>query len=387
MLNLYGGNDMIKDTNYIISKLSFIAILFTFSWCIEPYDFDIINNDPTLVIESYISDKSYSESLEFPSEGRYFEVKLKLTSDVTNKHDEAVSNALVSLVNNSDEMWQYTESPPGSGKYVLFNNSFKAQKTTKYQLRVSLSNGDNYESSWETLPESSPQQMGNISFEEVVKQGYVYESGEEKIRNIKGIDIYVNLPEHNVSAPLYYRWNFEPMWVYTTSFPPRGSDYNPKCWISNNYYLNDIVLHKDNVGGYPQKLTFVETTGNHRIYKRFSLLITQLVMNEEYYNFWKEIEEQSKKGGLFDAPPYNLHTNFKALNSNHKVSGYFGVLEEHATRWYFDRSDLSYSVVDDVVELCNISYGPDGPGGPECYNCMEYPYGDPENRKPSWWIE
>ena len=142
-----------------------------------------------------------------------------------------------------------------------------------------------------------------------------------------------------------------------------------------------------NAGDYPQKLTFLKTTGNHRVYKKFSLLITQLIMSEDYFNFWNEMQNLSEKGGLFDAPPYNLHTNFKALNTSKKVYGYFGVVEEKAARLYFDKNDLSYKVEDDVVELCNISYGPDGPGGPECYDCLEYPYGDPSNTKPSWWIE
>ena len=378
---------MIKYNGYYLSKFSFIIILFLFSWCIEPYDFRIINNDPTLVIESYISDKSYNESLEFPSDGRYFEVKLKRSSDVININDQVESNATVTLVNNLGEEWVYSEVPDGSGKYILFNNEFKAYYSTQYKLQINLANGEQYESSWESLPESTSKEMGDISFKEIVKQGYIYESGEEEIRDIDGIDIYVNLPENITNSPLFYRWNFKPMWIYTTSFPPRGSGSNPICWITNNYYLSDFTLQKDNVGGYPQKLTFLKTTGNHRIYKKFSLLITQLIMSEEYFNFWNEIQEQSEKGGLFDAPPYNLHTNFKALNSNKNVSGYFGAVVEQATRWYFDRKDLSYQVKDDVVELCNISYGPDGPGGPECYNCMEYPYGNPSNSTPSWWIE
>ena len=285
---------MIKYNGYYLSKFSFIIILFLFSWCIEPYDFRIINNDPTLVIESYISDKSYNESLEFPSDGRYFEVKLKRSSDVININDQVESNATVTLVNNLGEEWVYSEVPDGSGKYILFNNEFKAYNSTQYKLQINLANGEQYESSWESLPESTSKEMGDISFKEIVKQGYIYESGEEEIRDIDGIDIYVNLPENITNSPLFYRWNFKPMWIYTTSFPPRGSGSNPICWITNNYYLSDFTLQKDNVGGYPQKLTFLKTTGNHRIYKKFSLLITQLIMSEEYFNFWNEIQEQSE---------------------------------------------------------------------------------------------
>jgi len=371
---------------WYISKSTFIIILFAFSWCVEPYDFRIINNEPTLVIESYISNKSYLESIDFPSDGRYFEVKLRNTSDVININDQVESNAKVTLINNINETWDYTESPIGSGNYILTDVEFKAQQSIPYKLKVSLANGEEYASTWETLPENDPLKMEDIFYEEVTKQAYVYESSTEKIRDIDGVELYVNVPENNTNRPIYYKWNYTPTWVYTTSFPPRPfMDRNPICWITNMNYLSKFTIQQDNSGGYPQKLTFIETTGNHRIYKKFSLLITQITMSEEYYNFWNELEEQSDKGGLFDAPPYNLKSNFKALNASKKVSGYFGVVQEDAKRFYFNKNDLSYPVEDDVVELCNISYGPDGPGGPECYNCMEYPYGEPSNIKPDWW--
>ena len=375
---------MSRNINHYFSKFCFIGILFTFSWCIEPYDFEIINNEPTLVVESYFSDKSYNETLEFPSDGRYFEVKLKQTSDVTNVNDQPETNAEVTLLNNLDESWVYQEAPEGSGKYLLLDDNFKAQRSIQYKLKIKLANGGQYESSWEALPQSIPQEMGDISFQEIVKQGYVYESGEEKIRDIDGIDIYVNLPVNNTSSPKFIKWDFVPIWVYIAPFTSELEAIH-KCWISNQYYLSNFVLQKDNSGNYPQKLQFLETTGNDRIYEEFSLLINQYIMTEEHFNYWDELEEQSKKGGLFDAPPYNLQTNYKAINSNKKVSGYFGIVQEEAKRWYFNKSDLSYVVVDNLLELCNIVYGRGDPGGPPCYSCLEYPTGNSSNLKPEWW--
>jgi len=376
---------MVKKKGYYLSKISFIIILFTFSWCVEPYDFEIVNNDPILVIESYISNKSYLESLEFPSDGRYFEVKLKQTSDVININDQPVSGAMVKLVNNLNKEWEYDEIPQGSGRYLLMEDNFKAQQSTQYKLQVNLANGKAFESSWEELPESVSQKMGGISIKEVVRQGYVYESGEEVIRDLEGIDIYVNLPENINSSPLFIKWNFTPTWTYIAPFTSSYQDFH-KCWISNSYYLSNFVLQKDYIGGYPQKLQFVETTGNDRIYEEFSLLINQYTMNEKYFLFWQDLLEQSEKGGLFDAPPYNLQTNFTTLNSNNKVSGYFGIVEEQAQRWYFTKSELSYIVEDNLLELCRIVYGRgEPPGGPPCYSCLEYPQGNSTNVKPEWW--
>ena len=44
----------------------------------------------------------------------------------------------------------------------------------------------------------------------------------------------------------------------------------------------------------------METTRNDRIYDEMSILVTQYSMTKKYYNFWKEMEEQSLKGRIFD---------------------------------------------------------------------------------------
>jgi hypothetical protein len=76
----------------------FITIFFI--GCIEPYEFTVKNNNPTLVVEGFISNVSFNESLNFPSDGRYFTVYLRYTSDVINKKDEVVKNAVVYLLND-----------------------------------------------------------------------------------------------------------------------------------------------------------------------------------------------------------------------------------------------------------------------------------------------
>ena len=56
----------------------FILFLLLLTACIEPFEFNRENLDSELVIEAYISDISYSESLLAPSNGRYFMVKVEI---------------------------------------------------------------------------------------------------------------------------------------------------------------------------------------------------------------------------------------------------------------------------------------------------------------------
>ena len=97
-----------------------------FSKCVEPFDFVIENEQPSLVIEAQISNTSFNESRDYPSDGRYFEVILRRTSSVTNIRDEVVTNATVILEDDAGSEWNYIESPIGSGHYFLFNDEFKA---------------------------------------------------------------------------------------------------------------------------------------------------------------------------------------------------------------------------------------------------------------------
>jgi hypothetical protein len=367
-----------------ISRLGFPFLLLSLSVCVEPYDFRVKNNFPALIVEAQISDLSYNQTADLPSDGRYFEVSLRKTSDVTNIRDEVETNASVILECDDGQEWQYFEFYEEPGKYRLHDDLFKAEKSKSYRLKIELANGEQYQSSWESLPPAKENGIGGISFKEETIPSFKYIAGEKEIIDVKGVDLYIDLQANQTKSTTYYKWTFDPTWIYVAPFTSLNSSTNT-CWITNNIYLSDYVLQEDNIGNYPQKLVFIETVDNDRIYKDFSLLIWQQNMTEDFFLFWKELQAQTKKGGLFDSPPYNLQSNFSSTNSEQNVIGYFGVVSETAVRWDFNIDDLSYQVNDRTTELCSISYGPDGPGGPECYNCLQYPYGTASNNKPSWW--
>jgi hypothetical protein len=362
-------------------SLIFIILLSLTSDCIEPYNFRIKNNNPTLVIEAHISNVSFEDAKNYPSDGRYFSTKLAYTSDVINIHDAPVSDAAVILYDDLDNSWLYDESPTGSGYYYLYDGHFKVDVNRSYKLQIHLSNGSIYESDFEKTNNTFAPEMGAIDFKETTKLTYEIEIGEKVINAKNGIDVGISIPINEQKKTLYYRWDFEPTWIFTAPF---GSIARPDyhCWVSSKYYIKDYALLEDNVGGFRKGLFFMETTRNDRIYEEISILITQYSMTEAYYNFWNEMMEQSQKGGLFDAPPYNLSTNFHCVNCDSKVSGYFGVVEEQATRWYFKKSDLSYQVENTLRADCSVPFQDPGP---ECFSCLAYPFGNSINVKPEWW--
>ena len=134
----------------MLRKLRF-TFLFLIAGCIEPYEFVVRNPQPSLVIEAFLSDKSFKETLGYPSDGRYFTVKLTQTGDVQNTRPLPVAGAVVTLATSDGDELIYTET--GSGIYTLLDPDFEARRGVLYSLRVATPDEYVYESSWEGLPE------------------------------------------------------------------------------------------------------------------------------------------------------------------------------------------------------------------------------------------
>lgn len=365
--------------------LVFIITLIVAIGCVELYEFKIKNDNPSLVIEGQISNVSFNEYQEFPADGRYFTVRLSKTSNVTNERDERVRNASVTLIDNKGNQWDYTSSEQNPGIYILYDNDFHAVQGIQYKLKVMLSDGESYESDWEQMPDVEQGSMGNIDFEEVVVQKYIYRANERVLTDVKGINTRVDLPKVHSDGPIFYKWTFSATWVFRASLVSATSDVY-RCWITDPYYLSDYVTLRDYIGGYKNKLFFLQVDGNDRIFDRISVLICQYAVTEKYYNYWKEIQQQDESTGLFDPPPFNLQSNLHAENSDLEVYGYFGVVCEQGSRWDFNKNDLSYPVINTWRDYCtnpNILLPPDS----KCYSCLNYGNGIPTNIKPSWWDE
>jgi hypothetical protein len=360
----------------------FFLFLFIAS-CIEPYEFIVRDESQTLVVEAMISNQSFNETLLYPSDGRYFTVKLSETGDVTNNRATPVLSALVTLLSDGGETWEYSESDPvnSPGVYVLQDDDFDADRNTKYKLQIRTGEVD-YESGWESMPTAEAPVMGAIGFTETDVLTYAIELNKQIIKTTRGITANIDISKNNSGETLYYRWKFTPMWVFQAPLSPSAVLPGYRCWVSSNLYLRDYTLQQDLAGGYTKDLFFMATIRNERIYEDFTIIVAQQSMTEPYYYFWKEMQEQTKAGAIFDAPPFNLKSNMIALNSTNEVVGYFGVVEEQAKRWYFNYRDLSYAVENTLRKDCTV---PGLPPGPSCSDCRQYQFGEAVNVKPSWW--
>ena len=136
-----------------------IIILLLLTACVETFQFSRDEGDPQLVIEAYVSDLSFNESLQAPSNGRYFVVKLRFTRPVDEHIGERITPfADVKIIDDQGNEWLYYEDTRVWGTYFLLDKDFKACFDRMYKLQITthdqlISGGEVvYESSWEKLP-------------------------------------------------------------------------------------------------------------------------------------------------------------------------------------------------------------------------------------------
>lgn len=384
---------MFPSVRIVLRNFSAFFLLIVAFSCIDPIDFSIKATSPPLVVEAFISDKSFNETKEYPSDGRYFSVKLTYASDVKNIRSVGVQNAEVSLLVDDGHEFHYSESAVVKGLYELQLADFRAELGKKYQLRI-VAQGSEYRSTWESLPLIDAPPMGNIDFVENEKQAHVFEAGNFVIKPVKQITATLQLGKNTSNQPIHYRWSFSPTWVYIAPFSPSVTRPGYICWATDKNYIRDFALQTDYVGGYTKELFSIPTIRNERIFEDLSVLVVQHVLDDRNFQFWNEMFERNGRNTLMDKPPYNLISNLQSIHGTNSVTGYFGVVKEQARRWYFNKDQLSYYVKNTLRDDCSINYGPPLPGCPEplpsnpaceCKYCLDYSFGETTNVKPTWW--
>jgi len=366
----------------IYSILVLAGLIGVFNACIDPIDFDTGDEPRRLVVEGLITNNSFYERLSWPAPPEHFYVALRWTSEVNNERDETISDAIVRLIASDGNTYEYVWVDDQQ-RYLLAHPEFGAEPGISYFLRITLASGEVYESGKDELHPAPP--IAELEENYTIRLKEIQVGPETEFIEQRGVELRVNLPEHNQETR-YYRWNITPSWVYETSMLPEGNP-NKTCYATNDFYFQKINVRRDRSGGYSQTLFFLETDDNDRIEKDFTAFITQYSLSPEAFEFWDELAlQQEIGGGIFDPPPFPLVTNIRNVNDpEEKVSGFFIVAHESATRWYINQDELPYQIefTDRCEPIPGVPFIP--PQG--CTNCLEYPGGNTAitNQKPVWW--
>lgn len=366
-------------------KIQVLLCSFMLHSCISEYSFKEVSGSGALVVEGFVSNVSYNDFEEIPTDSRCFEIKLTWTGNDINARDQPITNAEVTIIDDINEKWDYAEVDDGI--YSLNYQDFKIRPDRSYKLFITLEDGRSYESDFEGMI-SAPIINGEFSWEMDDKYIYNYLLGNETIELLEGMNLYLNFP--SAEDNFYFKWDFKTTNIFHAFLIESRNDINYECWITDEIYFNDVVTGVINGDVLKHRLLFLHTE-EYEIHHGFSILVRQQESSYGYYNYWQGIIDQLDQSNLFASPPYNLESNFHAVGHDGLVYGYFGVVQEHFYRWYFDPSMVVYDYSKPTEnDYCPNSDSPEiSPiPPPSCFNCMDYGLPDRRsvtNEQSVWW--
>ena len=321
------------------------AIIFglTFQRCVEPFEPEVGEYDSTLVVDGLFSNS------EAPST-----VILSRSFALDEEFGASISNAVVIIEDDNGGQFTLQESEPG--KYQTDPSVFRGTIGSSYRLRVTTSEGNQFESDWELMKEAPP--IENLYFEHEEHIPI-----DPSLNPVLGVQFYLdtNDPEGNTR---FYRWEFEETFEYGLRFPARvradfgaglgggddqiipiepGEFEGLKCWKTVNSKRVLIGTTEDLVDDVIKKqaLHFVDNSSS-RLYLRYSILVRQYAISKAHYDNLRKIEEiNQSSGSLFDPIPNEVLSNVRSLEDQDiPVLGYFAVAGESQARIFLDRDDI-----------------------------------------------
>lgn len=344
----------------------------------------------------------------------------------------AITKAKVTVVVDSAQVIQANETV--SGTYLL-PSDFRGRVGHVYQLQIVLSDGTQYRSTQQLMPDVPAIDKLTVRFNATSLPVGLYPNSFRA-----GYDCFINTKDPPEQRN-YYRWDWK-LWekqkwcrtcyqgIYSDSvqnaYVQNGvyvytrravedcvepfvkpntdfwNDYNCRtpCWdIIQNYSLNlfdDQLTNGGLVNGY-QVAQVPLFTRQPALFE-----IRQASLTADAYRFYKLFQQQTQNtGGLADTPPTAIIGNVKNLsNPREAVVGYFTASAVASTRYWLDKKDatrLPLGAYDDKGQIVQAddelfyvqnkrmpTPGPEGapfmPGGPARF--ITAPCIPGENRSP-----
>ncbi len=311
-------------TRNILINVSLAALLMQ---CVEPFEIEIPGGSDFIVVDGLITDQP----------GPYV-VNISVSSPLGFNDAVPVNDASVSVEEEGGITETFTLESPG--QYV--SSSLQGVAGRRYRLLISTRDGSRYQSDWVTLKPSPP--IDSVYWE--------FDQRRSMEGQVEGVQFFVDThdPENNTK---FYRYRWTETWTYFAPFATTLDylgdlktairDYNRTCWIDEASRVINLASSQGNVKDVisNQSLNFVSTETN-RLNIRYSILVEQLVMNEDEYNYWKGLKEtNAETGELFDKQPQSLISNVVNIdNPDETVLGYFSVSGVSTQRVFIQRGDL-----------------------------------------------
>jgi hypothetical protein len=309
-------------SRYSIGQVLLGALLAFTASCIDPYNPKVTDaNVDYLVVDGFINSKGATT------------IKLSHTFNLSSKaQPPAEKQARMYIEDERGAQYALTESTTAAGTYTSAPRTL--DPATKYRLHFFTKVGKEYASDYTEVKNTPP--IDTLTW------------------NTDSHGLTVNVSTHDdTNKSVYYRWNFEETWEYTSAFrsvyeykggqmiPRRDNIYD--CWGSNSSntikLANTTRLTKDALINSPL-LTIPPTSVKLRI--KYSILVKQCAQTPEEYKYWEILQKNTESiGTLFDPLPSQLTGNVHCINEpDVPVLGYVGAYSVTEKRMFVSRNQL-----------------------------------------------
>ena len=305
-----------------IIRIIYILILFAFASCVEPYDFYALTDFETL----YVVDGEIMSSEETQT------IVVSQTSSPDSLSKEPVSDCVMEVVDLNDNVFPFHEVSDNPGtyqgsiakEYFVAGNAFKLQFVGP--------NGKEYESDFQPFIEAAD--IDSVYYK--VLNDYLPSTSNFPQQ---GVHVYLDLKAKDQQSE-YYRYILEETYEYRSTFSiqnywaGRWYDLDEEDWSYHVCYKTDrsktidILSTAYQTGNEFKKHPVIFISNQSvKLYYRYSLLIKQLSVSKEIYDYWRILKETAEENdNLFGKQPANANGNMICASDDEEdVLGFFSV--------------------------------------------------------------
>ncbi|MDP1621303.1 MAG: DUF4249 domain-containing protein [Bacteroidales bacterium] len=312
-----------------IKNILLILTMLALSACIKSFD---------PVIDASAENKYVVSGRVTDAEG-WQEVEVSLTSPIGSPKFIPVTGCQVSILDDKGNDFTLNEWEPG--KYQVWMGHEYLIPGTSYQVKVTTPGGEELVSGFDKMSKGPPLDSVYYSINDIPTA--------DPTINLNVMQFYVDLQAEGDYSH-FYKWDVVETWEYHAALPAEyyfdGShhkivppDYTNKvCWTTglakNVFTISTKSLAQNKYEKYP--LHSIDGRSS-RLGILYSMLVRQLSISEEAYNYWEKLRINSnEQGGLYEKQPLAIKGNMMNLSKPEKdVLGFFYAASERSHRYFY----------------------------------------------------
>lgn len=318
---------MIKNIKGLWRLFTAVVVCSLAAGCVEPMDIETGNYDNALVVEGTIT-----------SELTFQEILLSRTYELEENGPSKESGAEVNVVSNGNT-YEFWEVAPGRYRST---QPFQAVAGEEYVLEITTSDGEQYASEPEKLPENSS--ITSLYAQKITLEG---QTGVVILADIAG----------PAGASGYYKYNYSETYKIVSPFKSnwdlemvngefvrvRNTAQETVCYATNE--SNEIILANTNEqAGNDLDGLFIKFM-NRESFKtayRYSILVKQYAISGEAFSYHQTLRDFSQSESLFTQNQLGLiNGNISSVSDpDEAVVGLFEVAAVSSERIFFDFEDF-----------------------------------------------